>query len=86
MLGVRVMMSNATFNNISVILHCGGMIYWWGKLEKTTDMSQVADKLYNIILVSSTPRLNGIRTPDVSGDRHGLHRNYHPNMTRTALI
>jgi hypothetical protein len=28
--------------------------------EKTTDLLQVTDKLYHTIVVSSTPRLNGV--------------------------
>ena len=40
-------------------------------LEMTTDLPQVTDKLYQSHnVISSTPHLSGIRTHNVSGDRH----------------
>ena len=69
--GGGLMAFNATFNNISVI--SWRSVYWWRKPEcpeKTTDLTQTLS--HNV--ASSTPRLSGNRTHNVSGDRHWLHR------------
>ena len=69
-----VMVFNATFNNISIILWSVLLfeetrVSWENHRPATSHWQTLS---HNVVL--STPHLSGIRTHKVSGDRHQLHR------------
>jgi hypothetical protein len=74
--GIRVMVFNATFDNISVILWRS--VYWWRKPEypeKTTKRPAASHwQTLSQKVVSNTLRLSGIRIHNFSGDRYWLQR------------
>ena len=72
-------------------LYHGGKIYWWRKLEITTDLPQVTDKLYHTKLYQVHLAMSRIQTHNFSAGRHRFHigsckSNHHTIMTTTALL